>query len=514
MEPFHYVVTGEEMASFDRNTIEHFQVPALILMEQAALSVVEEIMTLFPDKKESILVLAGSGNNGGDAMAVARLLAQREYSVTLFYASSHPVEKLGEVPLLQYRMLEKMQVEIVTQLPERAYTVIVDGIFGVGLSRPVTGKTGELLKEVSSRQAYRIAIDVPSGVDSNTGKVKGSCFRADCTVTFSFLKLGLCLYPGADYAGHVRVKRIGITESSFENTLPRWRTLSAHPSVYMPYRPAFGHKGSFGKVLVIAGSKDSGGAAFLAGLGAFRCGCGMVCICTHSSQQSSLISLLPEAMLALYSHQDEAQRVLEERLSWADVIVLGPALGKEKIAQSLLNTVVDKSRHPLVIDADGLRLLADTPLGTRLLQKQSTQESRRELILTPHVAELSHLSGYSVKEVLDREKEVAEKTAVDYQAVIVQKDAKTLIVDSLRQGYLNLCGNSGMATAGSGDLLAGMIGALLAQGMNGLDAASLGVYLHGKAGDLAAKRKNEYSLMASDIGEALGELLKEGIRRE
>lgn len=507
MGPFQYVVTGREMTEYDRNTIEEFKVPALILIEQAALAVTEEITERFPGGKERVLVLAGSGNNGGDAMAVARLLMQRGFEVTLFWVSEKEPEDLGQTALCQYRMLEKMQIKTVTGLPEETYAIVVDGIFGVGLSRLVSERIGRILETVSGWEAYRVAIDIPSGVDSNTGKILGYGFRADCTITFSFLKLGLVLYPGAAYAGQIKVKEIGITESSFGHRPPAWIALTGKATDHIPCRPENGHKGTFGKVLVIAGNETSGGAAFLSALGAFRTGCGMVCICTHRSQHSALLSLLPEAMFGLYENEREAEEVLAEKLAWADVILLGPALGCGKTAEVLLKRAITDSRQPLLVDADGLTLLSTTALGEELKKRQHSSETGRELIFTPHPAELSRLADCSLKEATDREKEVLEKTASAWKAVIAGKDARTLVVDPEGGRCINLSGNSGMATAGSGDLLAGMIASLLAQGMKPFEAAASGVYLHAMAGDYVARQNNEYTLMASDLADALKKLL-------
>ena len=233
----------------------------------------------------------------------------------------------------------------------------------------------------------------------------------------------------------------------------------------------------------------------------------MVCICTHKSQHSGLLSLFPEAMFALYEKEDEAEAVLEEKLAWADVILLGPALGLKETARILLRKVIRDSRKHLVIDADGLNLLSGTDLGDELKKLQDSPQTRRKLILTPHVAELARLAGCRVEEVLDREKEVLEKTALTWRAIIVGKDARTLVAEPEGRKCINLAGNSGMATAGSGDFLAGIIASLLAQGMETFEAAASGVYLHAMAGDYAASRDNEYTLLASDLAEGLKKLL-------
>ena len=322
MTPFCYLVTGREMSLYDHNTIEYLKVPALILMEQAALAVVEEVGRLFSPSEGRVLILAGGGNNGADALAVARLLIQRNYEINVFYLSDKPPEKLGELPGLQYEMLKKMGARMVTELPLEEYAMVIDGVFGVGLSRPVSGERARILEKVSGWKSLKLAIDVPSGLDSNTGKVLGTAFRADVTVTFGFLKLGLCLYPGVSHAGRIVVKEIGITAASFLDEPPRWIALLGNPARLLPKRPSEGHKGTFGKVLVVAGNEDIGGAPYLAALGALRTGCGMVRICTHRNQQSALTSLLPEALLDVYADVQEALSRLDKGLAWADYRLL------------------------------------------------------------------------------------------------------------------------------------------------------------------------------------------------
>ena len=508
MTPFCYLVTGREMSLYDHNTIEYLKVPALILMEQAALAVVEEVGRLFSPSEGRVLILAGGGNNGADALAVARLLIQRNYEITVFYLSDKPPEKLGELPGLQYEMLKKMGARMVTELPLEEYAMVIDGVFGVGLSRPVSGERARILEKVSGWKSLKLAIDVPSGLDSNTGKVLGTAFRADVTVTFGFLKLGLCLYPGVSHAGRIVVKEIGITAASFLDEPPRWIALLGNPARLLPKRPSEGHKGTFGKVLVVAGNEDIGGAPYLAALGALRTGCGMVRICTHRNQQSALTSLLPEALLDVYADVQEALSRLDKGLAWADIVIFGPGTGTASIAFGLLQKILRENSLPLIIDADGINLLAATDLGEELKALQEKEENRRALILTPHLMELCRLTGESVERIRDRDCHVLEKAAQDYRGIVVQKDARTLIMDHTGRGCVNLCGNSGMATAGSGDLLTGIIGALLAQKMEGFKAACLGVYLHGKAGDEAAAGGNEYSLTASDMGQALIALLR------
>lgn len=508
MKAFCHVVTGEEMQRYDRNTIAELGIPALVLMEQAAMAVVTEIIRLFPEGKERILVLVGKGNNGADGMAVARLLRDRDYQ-----ADVYPVFEIKEsnsqddLPGYQYGMLKRLEIPIVTNCGEDAYDVVVDAIFGVGLKRELSEELCRLLQTINSWDAYRLAVDVPTGICSDTGKVLGCGFQADSTVTFGFLKLGLCLDPGRQFAGRVTVGKIGIHSAAFMGKPPLWKTWTADPAELMPTRPVWGHKGSFGKVLIVGGSAAICGAPYLSALGAFRTGSGMVKIWTHENQRQSLSTLIPEAFIDTDPVEEKTALQMKAAADWADAVIFGPGIGTDERAIRLLDAVLDETRLPLVIDADGLNLLASTFLGEKLIRMQADERNKRDLILTPHLLELTRLAKLSIDRVKDRREGVLEATADWYRGVVVQKDSRTLVWDTEEKGYVNLCGNSGMATAGSGDVLTGMIGSLLGQGLTAFHAAALGVYLHGKAGDMAAKRRGEYSLLASDIAEAIPELL-------
>lgn len=510
MKPIEYIVTGEEMQKFDANTIEHFKVPGLVLMEQAALACVEEIVRHFPTQKEKVLILSGKGNNGGDAMAVARLLHQKGYSVTVCIVSNRPParEDFSESARVQFDILNQMNIPIVTDELSDSYNMIIDGIFGVGLSRNIEGKAAEVIKTVNSFHGCKIAIDIPSGVHATTGNICGVAFQADLTITFAFLKRGFYLSEGSKYTGKVMKKEIGITEDSFLGQMPGMFALRGNVTDYIPKRNPLGHKGTFGKILLVAGSKYMGGAAILTGKAAFMCGCGMLRICTHKENRTELLMTLPEAMIDTYETQQEAVKQLEKGLAWADVIAIGPGMGTDGCAEVLLQTLIKNSVKPVVIDADGLNLLAKEENYQLLKTCQVSESNRRKLILTPHPLELSRICGCSKEGLLSQGLEITRKLAKELHAVIIKKDARTIVCDSHSPLAVNLCGNSGMATAGSGDVLTGITVAMLALGLPMFEAAVTAVYLHGKAGDQAAKIKNEYSMVAGDICNALIEVLR------
>lgn len=514
MKPMEYLVTGEEMQRYDSNTISHFKVPALILMEQAALAATEEIIKLVPSDNPSedktVLVLAGKGNNGGDAMAVARLLAQKGYQVTTYIVSNHSFTRsdFSHSAGVQYDILQAMNLPLVPNLPIDSYDIIIDGIFGVGLNREISGVTSSVIEQINTYHGLKISLDIPSGIHADNGSICGIAFQADYTITFGFLKRGLFMTPGAKYAGQIIKKEIGITTDSFLDCPPKMYALTGDVKDYLPPRDTFGHKGTFGKILLIAGNKTIGGAAILAGKAAMMSGCGMLRICTHKEQKHEILTSIPEAMLDIYSTMEEAVECVQKGLEWADIIAMGPGMGTDGIASILFKTVIENSRKPLVLDADALNLLA-LPFNYSLVKKlQASKDKKRDIILTPHPLELSRICGCQREAFLEKGLEIAHNLAKELHCIVIKKDARTVVCSEEESYIINLRGNSGMATAGSGDVLTGIVAALLALKLPSYKAAALGVYIHALAGDEAAWQKNEYSMLAGDICNALIPVLK------
>ena len=509
MRSTEYILTSEEMQKYDKNTVEKFRIPELLLMEQASLAVTEEIIKLFPNKEQKVLVLAGKGNNGGDALAVARLLKQKEDKITVCLVGNEDFGnlKFSNSAQIQYEIIKRMGIAIVNELPEETYDIVVDGIFGVGLSREIQGTEKNVITKINELSGSKIALDLPSGICGTTGKIMGVAVKADYTITFAFLKRGLCFYPGASYAGKIIKKEIGITWESFLGEHPKMYALKGEIREYLPERNPAGHKGTFGKVLLIAGSKEMGGAAILAGKAAMLSGCGMLRICTHKNQKSEIMISLPEAITDSYENVQEARNLVFKGMEWADVIAIGPGLGTDDLARAIMEVVLNCSVKPLVMDADALNLLAIHEFYEILWKRQSEPESSRKVILTPHPLELARILKDDVKNLSVSNLERVNQLAKDLKAVIVKKDARTVICDGGTSFVLNLCGNSGMATAGSGDVLTGIIASMSAVCSLAFEAAAVGVYIHGKAGDKARDKTNEYSVTAGEICLALKEIL-------
>lgn len=496
-ENMKYLVTAAEMKRYDNNTIERIGIPGMVLMERAALKafdVVWEELENKPDTEKRVFILAGVGNNGGDGLALGRLLCERGCQVTIQIVGNE--EKATGQWRLQREILTHYPVKIGSKEPEGEYTVNVDALFGVGLSREVLGEYAQAINQFNQRRGLKIALDIPSGLNADTGEVCGCAVSADKTVTFGFWKRGLVLGKGREYAGKVIEASVGIGRESFFEDMPAMFFYDEPPKKLMPTRDKAGNKGTFGKVLFIAGSHNMAGAAVLSAKAAYRMGAGMVKVITSPTNRVILQETLPEALLG--SWED-----LRSSLEWADVVAIGPGLGKGEEAKEAFNIVIDKSKLPLVIDADALNLLAE---DESLMQVLAGQE--RCVILTPHVGELARLTGHSIDEVKANLPQEAMQYAKKVRKIVAAKDSRTFICKEDSPICVNVCGNSGMATAGSGDVLTGMITALLAQGMDGFTAAGVGVYLHACAGDYVASYKGEHACMAGDLANALEEMDK------
>lgn len=483
-----YLVRNKEMKECDSNTISKFQMPSLVLMERSAMAVVKEMKTRAYDCAQ-VCVVCGTGNNGGDGIAIARLLHLEGVKVEILIVGE---EETGSQEFSQQLLIARNYgVPIVTNGDWKQYTVIVDAIFGIGLTRNVEGLFAQMIQDINEAPAPVVAVDIPSGISGDDGKIKGVAVKADCTITFAYGKPGLFLYPGAEYAGEVILADIGIYENGFEKGLPKIRMLEEEDEKrLLPARYAYSNKGSYGKVLVIAGSVGMSGAAYFSACAAYRMGVGLVRILTPFENRVVLQQQLPEALFTGYQLENMNWTEIKESIQWATTIVLGPGIGQSQEAEQILEFVLSQAEVPLVIDADGINLLA------RHRDWMTTRKG--PLIVTPHLKEMERLTGSLVSDIADHIMETASEFAEKNNCICVLKDARTIIAGE-DQIIINTTGNHGMATGGSGDVLSGMIGGLLAQKMNPLLAAALGVRLHGKAGDKACKKKGPYAMIARDI---------------
>ncbi len=492
------LVTCAQMKALDQDTIEDKGVPSLVLMERAALSVVEELQKQ-QACLDAVLVVCGTGNNGGDGIAIARLLALKGYTVD--YCLTGEQDKCSTQTRRQLIIAENYHVSRVEQPKWDTYTTIVDAIFGIGLSRDVSGRYAEVIEKINHTDAYVASVDIPSGVNGDSGRVLAHAVSADLTVTFAYGKPGLYLYPGAVFSGKVVVQDIGIYHGK-EQENAYLQVLDDSDLCKLPPRPENGNKGTFGKALVIAGSHNMAGAAYLSAAAALCAGCGMVKIHTPEDNRIILQERLPEALL--YTDAADAKDpavAWMQNLKWADAVVLGPGIGQSPEACRMCAFYLEHCDKPIVLDADALNLLSVHP--------DWWQFGGAHWILTPHPGELGRLVDMSPKEVKETLLEVPRKLAQEHGVTCIAKDARSVTVTAHGQSYLNLSGCDGMASAGSGDVLSGLIGGLLARGSAPSLAAPLGVYLHGRSGTKAAHRYGRSAMKASHIIEETGMILKE-----
>lgn len=495
------LVDSMQMKQCDKNTIEYFGVPSLVLMERAALGVVEEIEK-YLDKdnsldRQEILLVCGFGNNGGDGLAVARMLWQKGYAVTVVMPPE--AKRISEETKVQISILQKYQIPIWDSIPDGKFAVVVDALFGIGLTRELTGVYREYILKMNEMDGFKAAVDIPSGIHGDTGAVMGTGFRADLTVTFAFAKLGLLLFPGAEYAGRVVVKEIGIDNHSFLSMQPQTFCVTREDLKSIPSRRMRTNKGSYGKVLTIAGQKNMAGAAFLSAKASYLTGAGLVKVFTAEENRIILQQLLPEAILETYNSYTDTSDKVEECLSWASVAVTGPGLGTREGASEFVRQVLEYAGTPVILDADGLNIVSEHP--------EWLKEAKGTVIVTPHLGEMARLTGRDISVIQGQLLQTAQEFAEEYDVICVLKDARTITALPDGRAWVNMSGNNGMATAGAGDVLTGIIAGLIAQGMAPELAAPVGVYLHGLAGDAMAKDKGKYSLLAQDILEGVAHVL-------
>ena len=490
-------VNAAQMKAADQYTIQKLGVPSLELMEHAAQACVQ----VLEDEKvdlSHVCVVCGSGNNGGDGFAIARILQNNRYSVETFCVGNpeHYTEETQE----QMHRLQECGGKITYGMPqEDSYSVIIDAVFGVGLSRKVEGRYRQVIEQMNRMRGTKFAVDIPSGLSATTGCILGCAFKADYTVTFQLKKIGLELSQGRTMAGRVIVPDIGISTDSICEDQEIVRT--AGKDIYrkmLPDRPEDSNKGMYGRLLVIAGSKGMAGAAYLNAHAAYMTGAGLVRIYTSSDNREILQTLLPEAIITTYEEYNKEE--LLSLLTWADSVCIGSGLGMSRLSEKILKTVIEYVKVPCLIDADGLNLLAEN-------KNYLNQMAERRFVITPHMKEMSRLTSTPVEELKADRIQILKDFISRYRITCVLKDSRTLIASEEKGIRMNLTGNSAMAKAGSGDVLAGVISGWMVQGKEAEDAAELGTYIHGLSGDLAKFEKGVYSVMARDLIEYISKAL-------
>lgn len=541
------LIDSNQAAAIDKYTIDILKVPSLLLMEEAAKTAFNEIIKDFKEK-DKFFITAAAGNNGADALAVARMLYLAGYTNLDILLLGSKFTKQNET---QQEMLKALGLIIYKDLEEiknlnKDYDCIIDGLFGVGLKRDIEGKYKELIDYINSLsepKPYVIALDLPSGLDASTSKIYGTCIKADKTICFGYEKIGLYCGKGPSYAGEIvstpiglndsqKLKRIGgakegqspkdarslaINEFSclqtignikavFGNILKDRDSESEEIRKTLDSRVKAGNKGSYGKATIIAGSSGIGGAVILSAKTAARMGLGMVKALTHFSNREALLTSLPECLIDVYENECSID-TLKAALDFADIVVLGPGLSMNEAATKLCKDTLELINKPIIIDADALNIIARDDLFDCLRAAADRLEGR--IVLTPHLKEMERLTGIAVKDIKADPVGVAMEFSSKYHVICCLKDAKTVVTDAKR-AYINQAGNDGMATAGSGDVLTGVLAGIFSYKFSDpLLAAITGVNIHAVAGDMAAKNLSEEMMLSGDIIKYVDEALKE-----
>lgn len=527
-----YVLDAASMKNVDSYSINTLGIPSVVLMERAALSVTEAIESKVKGNIHTdIICVCGRGNNGADGLAVARQLYLKGYNVDVYIINSHASTKEFDI---QLNIIKNLGIECINSSDFSKYGVIVDALFGNGLSRELAGEARIVVDTInkcstSVRSQYTqnsdnngnrlvVAVDIPSGISASTGVVMGSAVNADITVTFGFEKIGHILYPAASYCGKIIRKDIGFAQYP-DMTRDIFTYDYSDISDMLPLRKPDGNKGTFGKALVIAGSRLYGGAAVLSSRAAARIGAGLVRTLTHISNRTAVITGNMECIVDTYDTDEECgdfvkntETLVDKCICWADVVCIGPGLSMEESAVKLVRSVSAKKNIKKLYDADALNIIAQYKIeldgsnddvdyeagGNSGNASYKDDMSDKNVVVTPHIGEMSRLTGLDIAVIKNNPIDTARTYSREHNCVCVLKDARTIVSDGERV-YINMSGNDGMATGGSGDVLSGIITGLMAQGLTTFEASALGVYIHGCAGDEAALSNGKYSMVAGDI---------------
>jgi len=503
------------MQAIDRSAIEKFGIPGLVLMENAGLAAASLLHENVPDLVDKkVLIVCGKGNNGGDGFVIARHLFNDDVQVDILLLGKR--QQLQSDARVNADIAFKMGIPIY-EVTDKNLTshnhllrhchIVVDALFGTGLTKPAGGLFEKIIKKINAAKKYVFAVDIPSGVDSDTGHLIGPHIKATVTAALVLLKRSHLLYPSAECMGEVQILDISIPHEAIEkqNIPVGWLEFDDIQSL-TPQRSANTHKGEYGHTLVLAGSKGKGGAAGLTGLAALRAGAGLVTLavpeCCHQALEfnplETMTVSLPETKSGCIS--TKAIDTILESLQGKNSLAVGPGLSTDKETVQLLEALLPQVECPLVIDADGINALGKS--------RKLIDQIRAETVLTPHPKEMSRLSGWSVQDILSQRIERASEYAQEHDVTLLLKGARTLVAFADGTVLVNPTGNPGMATAGSGDVLTGLIAGLISQGLSVPSATSAAAFIHGMAGDIYVEANHEVTLIASDLLDKVPEAVK------
>lgn len=494
------VLSLEKTISMEKKVIEEIGIPSIVLMENAA----QEIFSSIVHKGKSFIIYCGRGNNGGDGLALARklILANKKVKIVILGDLKNATEEFK----LNYNILSKINANLevfqdeidnrfISELVEA--DVVIDAIFGVGLNKEVQGIYFNIIEVINKHAKFIVSIDIPSGLDCNTGIIKNICIKASETYTVEVYKKGFIKYEAREYLGDVKIIKIGVPKEIINEYSEGTRFLSDNEYRHLiPKRKISGHKGDFGRVLILAGSKGFTGAAYIVTEAAVRTGSGLVTLVIEDELIPILGGRLIEAMTVGYSEVERIDKLIEQ----ADVIACGPGLSSEKINIEMLSKFITKSKCPIVLDADALNIISNDRSLLRFIKGRA--------VVTPHVGEMSRLISKSVEYVEENRIDVCTKYSKENEVVTLLKGYNTLISDG-HEVIINTTGSSKMATGGMGDCLTGIITSLIGQKLRSFESAVIGAYLHGMVGDRLGK--DRHSINARDIIEEIPKIINEKI---
>lgn len=498
---------AEEMRNLDRAATDIANIPSIVLMENAALACVCELKKAFDLSKSRVAVFCGKGNNGGDGLAIARHLKNMGVKINIYLANGN--EFKGDAKI-NYDIVSAMDIPVETvsdtdgfEYVIRSYDIVIDAIFGTGISGMVYGTAFDIIKLINENARYILSVDVPSGINSDSGEICGICINADKTVTFAAYKVGMFMYPAADCTGEVTVADISIPQNIIDSQHLQINVTDAgFVRNTIPSRNNNSQKGDYGKLLIVAGSRGMTGAAYLASQAAIKSGAGLVTLACPHTLNPVLENKTTEVMTLPLSDNDghfsyTASSTILARAENFDAILIGPGIGRHDDTIDMVKTVLRNASVPVIVDADAIYAVSEN--------KELLQECTCDLIFTPHAMEMSRLMGLDVSYIENNRIGVSHEFCEEIGAVLLLKGHHTIVTAPSLTQYINNTGNVGMASGGSGDVLAGIVAAFAARGIDTSKSAAAAAYIHGLAGDIAMDRYGKESMSAMDILECLPE---------
>lgn len=475
-------------------------IESAILMENAGKNAAQEISNSISEKKD-VLIVCGKGHNGGDGYVIARHLKRMGFDVSIY---PYNIPKKGNDPTyLNYRICKNIGIDFIKDLSKK-FDVIIDSILGIGLKLPLKEQLQSLLDILNKKNAFKIAIDIPTGLDSNTGIVGKYAFKSDLTITMELPKIGMYITPGNLFCGDIKVSDIGIPSSIYSNIKFNNYAIDKNLAKYLlPKRSDNSHKGSFGKILLIGGSKSYPGAIMLSSKSAVKSGAGLVYSAFPESLSRTISSYIPDTIKIPLKETEEGSIDLSNFKKIIDVsndmdaVLIGPGISDNKVTLNFVEMIVGEIDKPIILDADGLRILYNNSISIKT----------DKLLITPHPGEAARVLGINADEINTKRLNFARLLSDKFKCTVLLKGYKSIITNG-NETYINLSGNSALARGGSGDILSGIITAFMGNGMDILNAASLGSYLHGLTGEIASENLSKYSISMDELIAIIPEAFK------